>query len=101
MLKDNEFWTLTVVCALALVLAFLNMFLFQSNRALQAEANGRAQYIQQSIALEQLYRQIVQELADRAVRTRDDQIRDMLAAEGLNLTFGTAPAEAGRKESAQ
>lgn len=93
MLKDNEFWTLTVVCALALVLACLNMFLFQANRGLQAEANGRAQFIQQSIALETLYRQIVQELADRAVRTRDDQIRDMLAGEGLNLTFGPPPAD--------
>jgi hypothetical protein len=101
MLKDSEFWTLTVIGALALVLAALNMSLFQSNRALQAEANKRAQFIQQSIALETLYRQIVQELADRAVRTRDDQVRDMLAGEGLNLTFGEPPANGARQGDAR
>jgi type VI protein secretion system component VasK len=92
MLKTTQFWILTVAGGLALALVLVNMYLFQANRDLQAEANTRAQYIQQSIALETLYRQIVQELADRAVRTRDDQIRDMLAADGLNLTFDTRPA---------
>jgi len=99
MLKETEFWTLTGVCALALVLAFVNMALVQSNRAMQAEANGRAQFIQQSIALEQLYRQIVQELAERAARTRDDQLRAMLADEGVNVTFpppGANPAGGGK-----
>jgi hypothetical protein len=68
------------------------MWLFYANRALQDEASSRAQFIQQSIALENLYRQIVKELADRAVRTRDDQIRDMLSGEGINLTFDAPPA---------
>lgn len=93
MLKTSQFWTLTVAGGLALCLTLVNMYLFLANRDLQSEASGRAAYIQQSIAMESLYRQIVQELAERAVRTRDEQIRDMLAAEGLNISFDAKPAE--------
>lgn len=64
------------------------MMLFQSNRRLQEEATSRAQYIQQSIGMEGLYRDIVKALADRAIATHDDQVRDLLAAEGIDLKFG-------------
>lgn len=98
MLKIHEFWTLTVAGSIAILLALANMYLFQGNRALQAEVNTRAQYIQQSIALESLYREMVQGLADRAVRTRDDQIRDLLSAEGINVTFDAAGGGAATRE---
>jgi hypothetical protein len=94
MLRSFEFWMLTAMGAIALALSGLNMYLSQANGALQAQANSRAQFIQQSIALEGLYREIVQALADRAVRTRDTQIRDLLAAEGLTVNFDAAPAPA-------
>jgi hypothetical protein len=92
MLHRPQFWILTVAGAIAFGLVLANMFLYQANRELQGQANTRAQYIQQSVAMEQLYRQIAQELATRAVRTRDDQVRDLLAAEGFNVTFDAAPA---------
>ena len=99
MLNRTEFWTLTVAGVLALVVALVNMYLFQANRGLQARANDRAQYIQQSAALENLYRSIVSELADRAIKTRDDQIRDMFAELGLNLSFDAPPdADKGGKQ---
>lgn len=94
MLKKTEFWMLTATGALAIVLALANMMLFQANRKLQEEANSRAQYIQQSIALEGLYRDIVKALADRALATRDEQVRDLLAAEGISLDFTQAAAPA-------
>lgn len=98
MLRQSEFWMLTAAGALAIVLALANMMLFQANRKLQDEANSRAQYIQQSIALEGLYRDIVKALADRALATRDEQVRDLLAAEGISLDFdkAVAPAPAQR-----
>ena len=76
------------------MIALGNAYLFTGNRSLQMEAGQRAQYIQQSVALDGLYREIVQGLAERAVRTRDDQIRDMLAGEGINLkSDASSPAE--------
>jgi type VI protein secretion system component VasK len=92
MLRGSQFWTLTAAAGITLALVLVNMFLFQANRELQAQANSRAQYVQQSVAMEQLQRQIAQELANLALRTRDDQVRDLLAAEGFNVTFDARPA---------
>ncbi len=95
MLKNGQFWTLSIIGAVALLLAVANMFLFAQNRALQTEAAGRSQYIQQSVQLQDLYRRLVQELGERALRTRDDQIRDLLASQGINVNFDAAPAAPG------
>ncbi len=99
MLTRLQFWILTAAGSVAIVLAAANMVLFEANRELQAQATSRAQFIQESIALESLYREIVQGLADRAARTRDEQVRGLLAAEGFNVEFAppatspdTAPA---------
>lgn len=92
MLRTSQFWILTTAGGLAIALVLTNMMLFQSNRKLQEEAANRAQYIQQSIAMEGLYRNIVKALADRALATRDDQVRELLAAEGVNLNFDQAAA---------
>ncbi len=95
MLKNYEFWTLTGVGAIAVILTGINMYLAQANGTLQNEASSRAQYIQQSVALGNLYRDVAQALAERAVRTRDDQVRDLLAAEGFTVNFnGPAAAPA-------
>lgn len=94
MLKNGEFWTLTVVGAAAVALAVANAVLFIGNRSLQQEAGQRAQFIQQSIALEGLYREMLQGLADRAMRTRDEQVRDLLAADGIKLDFAARAPEA-------
>lgn len=93
MLKPAQYWILTGAGILAVALAVTNMFMVQANTTLKTEAGSRAQYIQQSIAMEQLYGQIVQELAQRAVRTQDDQVRDLLAAEGIKIdpAAGGAP----------
>jgi hypothetical protein len=91
MLRNYQFWILTVIGAFALVLAGANMYFAQTNSAMQTAASGRAQYIQRSIDIESLYREVVQALADRAVKTHDDQIRDLLAAEGFNVNFNAPP----------
>ena len=102
MLNNYEFWTLTGIGAIAFILTGTNMYLVQTNTALQTEAGGRAQQIQQSIALENLYRQVAQALAERAIKTQDEQIRDLLAAEGLTVNTNAQPAppaaEAGKPE---
>jgi predicted nucleic acid-binding Zn ribbon protein len=90
MLKNGEFWLLTVLAAGALVLALVNMFMFSQNRETQGEVNSRAQYIQQSVQLDGLYREMVKALADLAVRTNDKQIGDLLAAHGISVTVGPA-----------
>ena len=86
MLKRNEFWILTALAAIALLLAIVNMVVFSQNRAAQAEVGGRSQYIQQAAQLEPLYREMVKALADLAVRNNDAELRDMLTKQGITLT---------------
>ena len=92
MMKAYQFWILTVAGFVCLALVIANIVLTETNRRLQAQVTSLGHYIQQSIQLDNLYREIVQALADRAVRTRDEQVRDLLAAEGFKVSFDPPPA---------
>jgi len=94
-LKQWEFRFLTAVGALTLLLVVVNAVLFLGNRSSQIEVNGRQQYVQQSIQLEGLYREIVKALADLSIKNNDRQIRDMLASQGITVTAGGQGAETG------
>lgn len=84
MLKQKvEFWILTVLATSALIVVLVNMLLFSQNRSAQAEVNSRGQFIQQSIQLEALYREIVKALVDLSVRNNDIQLRDILVKQGI------------------
>ena len=91
MLKKNEFWILTALAAIGLLLSIANMILFSQNRAAQAEVTGRAQFIQQAAQLEPLYREMVKALGELAVRNNDTQLRDMLAKQGITVNLPVAP----------
>ena len=88
MLKKWEFWFLTGVGAVTLVLVLANATLFLTNRSTQIDANSRQQFIQQSIQLETLYREIVKALADLSVKNNDKQLKDMLTSQGITVTVG-------------
>ncbi|MBM4197605.1 MAG: hypothetical protein FJ197_11025 [Gammaproteobacteria bacterium] len=90
MLKTEEFWTLSIIGMIALLLAVANALLVNDNTRARQEAQNRSQFIQQSIQLEQLYKQLAQELANRAVRTQDGELRDLLSAQGISINFDAA-----------
>ena len=98
MLKKKEFWILTALAALGLVLALSNMIMFGQNRQAQAEISSRAQFIQQSAQLEPLYREIVKALADLSVRNQDSQLRELLGKQGITVSANPAPATAPNQE---
>jgi hypothetical protein len=92
MLARWQFNTLVVLGALALLLTVVNATLFSLNRESQAEIAQRQQFIQQSVALESLYREIVKALAELGARGNDRALLDILAAQGLNVSVGGAAA---------
>lgn len=91
MLRPWQYTILVVLSATALLLAIANGVLFTQNRAEQAEVNARQQYLQQTVNLEGLYRDIVKALAELAVKSNDTQLLQMLAAQGINVSVN-APA---------
>lgn len=85
---------LSALGAAALLMVVLNALLFTFNRDARNELNQRQQFIQQTVPVEALYREIVKSLAEMAVKDKDKPLLDMLAAQGLTITPGgpTAPA---------
>jgi hypothetical protein len=83
-----QFVVLTVLGALALALVLLNAGLAIANRDAQAALSQRQLYVQQSVTLEALYRDIVKALAELAVKGNDAQLIAVLGAQGLSVKVG-------------
>ena len=87
MLRAVPFWTLTAMSVVVLALMLVNVFLLRANTGLQQEINERQVYIQQSVQLEGLYRDMVRALAELSIQNRDERLRALLAAQGFTVTF--------------
>ena len=94
MLKKWQFNLLTALSTLVLVLVVFNAVTFTHNREAQGQLVQRQQFVQQTVPLETLYREIVKALAEMAIKSNDQQVLGMLAAQGLNVTVNSPPAGA-------
>jgi hypothetical protein len=84
---------LTALGVLMIVLVLVNILLSLGNQSLRAEVNERQQFLTQSIQLEGLHREIITVLATVALKTNNDQLKSLLASQGIN--FGQPPPPAG------
>ncbi len=82
-----------ILAIVALVLVVANVLLALGNQSVQADVTERQQFIAQSIQLEQLNRQVVAVLANMAMKSNDEQLKNLLAASGVDL--GQNPESAG------
>ncbi|RMF98092.1 MAG: hypothetical protein D6727_03925 [Gammaproteobacteria bacterium] len=97
-LSAGQFWILNGFAGLALVLVLISTVLFFVNRAERQEANARQQYINETVQYGRLNTQVAQFLAQAAVQTGDQRIRELLAANGITVEerkAGDNAAEAG------
>jgi type VI protein secretion system component VasK len=85
-LNKQQFFLLSGLGAIALVLAITTIVLFNGNRSAQNEFTTRAQYIQQSLQLEPVYQGLIRSLAELSANRNDAQLRDLLAAQGITFT---------------
>ena len=81
-----RFWLLNALGGIALVLVIANMVLYHGNREAQQAFATRAEFIQRSRQIEPLYRDIVRALAELAAKEKDEQIRQLLGSQGINVT---------------
>ncbi len=86
MLTQSQVRLLTILSALALVLTLTDIVMFSSNQKSQNEFNNRNQYIQQSQQLEPIYQSVIRTLAELSAKSNDEQIKSLLAAQGINFT---------------
>lgn len=104
MLSRWQFNLLTALGVAALLLVIANMLMSTLNRNAQIALNQQQTFIQQTVPLETLYRDIVKALAEMAVKGNDRQVLDMLAAQGLSVSMNNpvnAPSEPAPPQSAK
>lgn len=87
---------LTPLAGLMLVSVLVNVLLSLGNQSLRLDVNERQQFIAQSIQLEELNREIVAALASIAVKNKDEQLKSLLASQGVSLV-GNPEAAGGAK----
>ena len=74
---------------LVLVVVLVNIFIGIGNQSIQSEVSERQQVIAQTMQLEALNRQLINVLANLALKTNDEPLMGVLATAGINLQ--TAP----------
>jgi hypothetical protein len=98
-MTKTQFWITSTLAAASLLLVGGNVALAAMNRGLQGDIALRQQYVQQSVQLEGLYREIVRALAELGARHNDEDVRTLLARHGITYTVAPPPAAAApRKE---
>jgi hypothetical protein len=96
-MTKTQFWIANVVGVACLVTLAAQLTLVSLNRGLRADIDMRQQYVQQSLQLEGLYREIVRALAELGARNNDEQVRGLLQQHGITYTVNppaAAPAPA-------
>ncbi len=89
------YWTSVGLGAVTIVLVVANFFVQSSNQSIQAEANQRQQFINQSAQLKRVDDLLIRAIAQAAVTAKDDKLRDLLAQQGVTLTpTATEPGSA-------
>ena len=87
---------LTGLAVLLLLLVLVNILISLGNQSLRMEVSERQQFLAQSMQLEGLHREIITVLATVALKTNNDQLKSLLASQGINLGQPPPPA-AGAK----
>ncbi len=96
-LRRGEYWVLNLLALLALGIWVANIWLTNGIQTLQAEANANQQALNQAAQLDGLNNQLAQALATASAQTGDEEIRALLAENGITFSFtpDQAPASAG------
>ncbi len=80
MLRLWQFWLLNVLALALAALLGVSVWAQRGNRELQSELTQRAQYLQQSVQLDQVQREMMRALTLLAQRDKDEALQAMLGA---------------------
>ena len=83
---------LTIISSLLLLLVVINIVISLGNQSVQSEVAERQQVISQTLQLEGLNRQLINVLANLALKTNDEALKKILAEGGIDLSGLTEPA---------
>lgn len=78
-----QYWVVTAVAAACFVAMLANISLGATNNALRGDVSQRQQFVQQSIQLEGLYKEIIRALAELGAKNNDNDVKAMLQKHGI------------------
>ena len=87
---------LTSLSGLVLLLVLVNIGIGIGNQSIQSDVSERQQLIGHTMQLETLNRQLINVLANLALKNNDQALMGVLASVGINLS-GAAPAKPAAK----
>lgn len=95
-MNKTQHQTVSFIAIVCFVLMLVNIALAYTNGQARAEVNQRAQFVQQSIQLEGLYKEIARALAELGARNNDADVKALLQRHGItyNVNPPAAPAAA-------
>ena len=91
-------WVSTILSSLILLLVVINIFIGLGNQSIQSEVGERQQVIAQTFQLQTLNGQLINVIANLALKTNDEALKKVLAAAGINLSPTDSPAAAPAKK---
>ena len=81
-----QYWVVTALGAVCCVAMLTAITLGYNNAKSRADVNQRQQFVQQSVQLEGLYKEIVRALAEMGARNNDGDVKAMLQKNGITYT---------------
>ena len=91
-MNKTQHAVLTLLGLLALAATGTSIGLTQHNAGLRRAMAEQQQYVQQSVQLEGLYREIIRALAELGARNNDQDVRALLQKHGIRYTVNPAVA---------
>lgn len=88
-----QYWIAMVLGAACFAAMAANVTLGTLNHSSRADVTQRQQYVQQSVQLEGLYKEIIRALAELGTRNNDADVKALLQRHGITVNVN-APAAA-------
>ena len=89
-MSKNQYYTVTFIAGLCFAAMLASITLGYNNARARADVNQRQQFVQQSVQLEGLYKEIVRALAELGARNNDGDVKAMLQKNGITYTANAA-----------
>lgn len=100
MMTRIQYWVATVLAAACFMAMAADLALGYGNRSARADVTQRQQYVQQSVQLEGLYKEIIRALAELAARNSDSDVKAMLQRHGITFNVNAAATPAATPAAA-
>ncbi len=92
----GSFWLSSFLAVAAIALVAANGYMSWENRTLRSEVRSRQNFINQSVRLSRVNSQLIRSLALTAVRNKDTDIQNILAANGVSISVRANKTEQDR-----